>query len=255
MSSGALLLVIAHPDDEHLCGSGTLAAWAARGAPVHVVCATRGEHGPIVDPALATRETLAEVRERELRASCRELGAKSVTFLDLPDGGVSWAAAESGSAAVLVRMIRDLRPSAMISFGEDGVYGHSDHVAVHTLTIEARAAAADPALHGLPAYRVPRLFYPVWTEAWVRELLAALPGTKLWDIEPQHFSARRTPNTFDVDVSSVLERKLRALHCHRTQLAADNALGRASGAIAQRFLGHEYFACADGLATGPLQVT
>ena len=82
-------------------GAGTLALLAARGHPVHVVCATRGEHGPISDPALATRETLSAVREQELRASCAALGVGAPRFLDLPDAGVDWAAVEQGSAATL----------------------------------------------------------------------------------------------------------------------------------------------------------
>lgn len=251
MSGEVLLAVIAHPDDEHLCGAGTLAVHAAERGPVHVVCATRGEYGPIADPVLATREALPGVRERELRASCAELGVSNVSFLDLPDAGVAWAAEERDSLTRLVRTIRELRPRTLITFGADGVYGHSDHVAVHALTVRARAAAGDAAVTtaGFPAHRVPRMFYPVWTQTWVRELLAALPGTSVWDIDPSHFTAQLTAQTICVDVTSVLERKLRALHFHRTQLTPQNTLGKLSGALARKFLGNECFQCADGVHT------
>jgi LmbE family N-acetylglucosaminyl deacetylase len=92
-----VLAVFAHPDDEILCGAGTLALCAAAGAHVTLVCATRGELGPIASPELATHETLAQVRERELRASCKQLGIEDVRFLGLPDAGVSWAAEEAGT--------------------------------------------------------------------------------------------------------------------------------------------------------------
>src|SRR5262249_5434980 len=141
MSGEAVLAVIAHPDDEILCGAGTLALCAARGRELHLVCATRGEYGPIADPALATRETLAAVRERELRASCAELGVHELHLLDLPDAGVNWAAEERGSVHVLVGLIRRLKPGLLITFGPDGVYGHGDHVAVHELCCEARKLA------------------------------------------------------------------------------------------------------------------
>ena len=41
----ALLVVLAHPDDESFPMGGTLAKYAAQGAQVTLVCATRGEAG------------------------------------------------------------------------------------------------------------------------------------------------------------------------------------------------------------------
>jgi hypothetical protein len=40
-----LLAVLAHPDDESLGFGGTLAKYAAEGAEIYVVTATRGERG------------------------------------------------------------------------------------------------------------------------------------------------------------------------------------------------------------------
>src|SRR5262245_46661608 len=100
-----VLAVFAHPDDEVLCGAGTLALCAARGVHVHLVCATRGELGPIASPELATHETLAAVREGELRASCAALGIGEPVFLDLPDAGVDWAAEDAGTVRRLTEHI------------------------------------------------------------------------------------------------------------------------------------------------------
>src|SRR5215471_11814326 len=98
-----VLAVLAHPDDEILCGAGTLALCAERGAQVTLACATRGELGPIASPELATRENLPEVRERELRASCAKLGIADLRFLNLPDAGVSWASEGAGTLRALVK--------------------------------------------------------------------------------------------------------------------------------------------------------
>lgn len=65
-----LLAVFAHPDDEVFCAGGTLARWAAEGGETMVFSATRGEAGQIQDGQAATRRTLGEVRERELRTAC-----------------------------------------------------------------------------------------------------------------------------------------------------------------------------------------
>ena len=238
--SGGVLMVIAHPDDEILCGAGTLALWAERGEHVHVVCATRGEYGPISDPALATPETLADVREAELRASCAQLGVSELSFLDLPDAGVDWAAEEHGTVDAIADLIRAQQPRILITFGEDGVYGHSDHTAVHELSCAAVELVDDP----------PRLFFPVWSAGFVREFLDAIERegsrAQFWHLGLQHFLADAGTINAEVDVTSVLARKVAALRCHRTQLERDHAFVLASGAVAQRYLGTEYFHAADG---------
>ncbi len=72
--SRTLMAAFAHPDDEAFGSGGMLAGCAANNVPVALVCATRGEAGEIADPALATLDTLAEVRESELRCACQALG-------------------------------------------------------------------------------------------------------------------------------------------------------------------------------------
>src|SRR5436305_12169867 len=90
MSRDCLLAVFAHPDDESLVAGGALAACAAAGVEVALVCATRGELGPIAEAGLATRETLAAAREAELRAAGRALGVSAVECLGYPDGELAW---------------------------------------------------------------------------------------------------------------------------------------------------------------------
>ena len=257
-----VLAIFAHPDDEVICGPGTLALCAERGDRVSLVCATRGELGPIANEALATRATLSEVRERELRQSCAALGIAHVEVLGLPDSGVAWAAYEQHTLQKLVRIIRRDRPAMLISFGSDGIYGHPDHVAMSELACEARRVAADPKFQlpearDLQPYYIPRHFFPVWTGRYVRQLLAALaeagmPG-QLWALEPEQFPALESVITAEVDVTSVLQKKIKAIHCHRTQLARDNALALLEGQLAQRFLGREFFHCADKLGGTPLE--
>jgi LmbE family N-acetylglucosaminyl deacetylase len=255
-----VLAVFAHPDDEVLCAAGTLALCAARGAGVHLLCATRGELGPIARPELATHETLAAVRERELRASCHALGIAEPTFLDLPDAGVEWAAEGAGTLRSLVAKIRALRPRAIITFGSDGLYGHFDHVAIGELTTRARAAAADAQAFADvgPSYAHARLFYPVITGDAVAALIAGarkagIPDS-LWKLGPEHFHMQPSEITASIDVTAVLDRKLAALRCHRTQLEADNVLTHITPELAHSFFGVEHFRCADQRPGTPLQV-
>ena len=84
-----LLAVFAHPDDEAFGTGGTLARYAGEGVRVALVCATRGEVGGIADPSLATRETLGQVRETELRCAAQALGISDVIFLGYRDSGMA----------------------------------------------------------------------------------------------------------------------------------------------------------------------
>ena len=81
-----ILGVFAHPDDESFCAGGTLARYAALGAEVMVVSATRGEAGQIRSAGVATRHTLGQVREQELYLACQRLGVQHAVCLDYGDG-------------------------------------------------------------------------------------------------------------------------------------------------------------------------
>jgi N-acetyl-1-D-myo-inositol-2-amino-2-deoxy-alpha-D-glucopyranoside deacetylase len=234
--SGGLVVVTAHPDDEALIAGGTLAACAAAGADTAVVCLTRGEEGPIADPALATRETLAKVREQELRASCAELGVKRLRCYRRADAHLAW----SDGAAIarqLAGVLDELRPDAVITFWEDGLYWHPDHIA----TLDYTRRALDRL-----AVR-PRLYCATWPDRLVADLAAALADAGLpasmWDIEPAAFGSDEDEmlGAAAVDVRPFVGRKLRALRCHRTQLAPGHALATIPEEVAERFLGIEWF--------------
>jgi LmbE family N-acetylglucosaminyl deacetylase len=255
----ALLAVFAHPDDEVLCAGGTLALCRARGQHVTVVCATRGEFGPVADPGLLAGRSLSEVREGELRASCAVLGVDDVRVLGLPDSGVQWAAHQQGTLGVLVDLIVELRPDVIVTFGPDGLYGHTDHVAVGELVTEARSVAARGMSEDLAQgdrHAAPRLFFPVITAQAIATVVddmarAGLPS-RLWSLIPSDFLAKQAEITASIDVSSVLDRKLEALRSHRSQLEDDHLFLRLTPALAANFFGMEHFRCADGRPGDPL---
>ena len=86
-----LLGLYAHPDDETFCTGGTFARYAEQGAEIMVVSATRGEAGQIRDAGIATRRTIGQVREQELRLACTRLGVQSVRCLRHRDGALARA--------------------------------------------------------------------------------------------------------------------------------------------------------------------
>ena len=231
-----LLVITAHPDDEVLIAGGALAARAAAGEPAGVVCLTRGEHGPIADSALATRETLGEIRVDELRAACAQLGAELVRCYRRQDGNLSWSDG-AGIAGQLRRIIERRQPDTVITFGEDGLYYHPDHTATYRYTLAALRRLSDP----------PVLQRAVWPEDLMPALVSALRErdlpTDLWDIEPSHFGVEPFEREDEIvlDVRAHIARKLAALRCHRTQLGAEHAFTSLPLDLAERYLGFERF--------------
>jgi LmbE family N-acetylglucosaminyl deacetylase len=138
-----LLGVFAHPDDEVFCCGGTMARHVAEGAEAMVASATRGEAGQVRDATVATRRTLGEVRERELREGCARLGVQHVRVLDHRDGTLGDD--DPGALATEVAgIIAEFEPDVVITFGADGAYGHPDHMAISAATTRAFALAGSP---------------------------------------------------------------------------------------------------------------
>ena len=236
--TGGIVAVVAHPDDEALIAGGTLALAVDAELATGVVSLTRGELGPISDPRLADERTLGAVRERELRASGALLGIDWTRCLQHPDGMLEWVDGEA-VAIELATMLRTRRPAVLLTFGEDGVYGHQDHVA--TRLVAGRAAA-------LLAPAAPLVYEAVWAPQLAGELVAdarsrGLPDS-LWGIEPEAFGSAAGPAT-RVDVRAVVGRKLAALRAHRTQLEDDHVLFALPADLAARHLGKEAWRPAD----------
>jgi LmbE family N-acetylglucosaminyl deacetylase len=208
--------VFAHPDDDTYGVAGSLAAVAGEDLELLLVMTTSGEAGQIADPSLATRETLARVREAEDRASWSALGlAPKIHFLRYPDGGVAEVAQET-LVAVYLDLLQDAAPDVVITFGPDGVTGHADHVAVG-----AAASAAFHAARAAGADGFERLLHVCIPQSRIDRFNELLRERGMPPIDPaQPFQPRGVPDEsvgIVVDCSTVYERKLEALRCHRTQ--------------------------------------
>jgi LmbE family N-acetylglucosaminyl deacetylase len=225
MANFTLMAVFAHPDDEAFGSGGTLARYAAQGHAVYVVTATRGEAGQIAEPALATPANLPDVREQELRCACRIYGANPPIFLDYVDGQLT-IVNQGQAVARLVRIIREIRPHVLITFGPDGIYGHYDHLAVHRWATIAYDLAADPGCFpnqmagACQPHQVSKLYFRALTEAQVTAMsVGGKPAAVMMDGVPFPFVPRKESEiTTIVDVGDFLEVKLAGIRCHATQI-------------------------------------
>ena len=126
MDKGKTLLFIgAHPDDESFGMGGTLALYASRGVDVYLVCATRGEAGTLDEEYLRGFDSVADLREAELRCAAEKLGLKDVFFLGYRDSGMPGTPENQHPnaqiqhsvdevAGKVVKYIRDLKPEVVL---------------------------------------------------------------------------------------------------------------------------------------------
>jgi len=238
LAGRTVLGIFAHPDDESLACGGTLARLADSGCRVIVVCASHGEAGSISDPALVPDGDLGGVRVRELRDAAAVLGVADVIVLDHPDGDLRWDDVPELHAEI-VALIQRYRPDAVITFAEDGLYWHLDHIGVHERTYTAvRSLGAD----------APPLYYVTMQHGAMREVVEAAhakggapPDSSFWGIAADAFGDGANPPSFVIDVRDWAVRKLAALRCHRTQMGPNNPIAWIDEDEARRWLGAEQF--------------
>ncbi|MEV6684382.1 PIG-L family deacetylase [Streptomyces sp. NPDC051130] len=148
-----LMAVHAHPDDEATGTGGILARYAAEGIRTVLVTCTDGGCGdgaggvkpgdPGHDPA-----AVAEMRRRELEASCAVLKVSDLEMLDYADSGMAgwpsndatgsfWQTPVQEGAARLAELMRHYRPDVVVTYDENGFYGHPDHIQAHRITMAA----------------------------------------------------------------------------------------------------------------------
>jgi len=192
-----LLCILAHPDDETFC-AGLLLALKVKNIPLQLLCVTRGEGGSLGAPALTTRAELGTVREKEMRCAAEVFGAQSLAFLDYVDPvGDQGLRTPDHDPETFSRDLRaaidSVQPSAVLTHGSGGEYGHPAHRWVHRAVKSVVAAIGEeaPALYSFNASH-------------------ARPG------RPKTINYD-DPAAFIIDTGMYNAGKVNALTCHATQ--------------------------------------
>jgi len=229
MTSLKLLAVFAHPDDESMGMGGTLAKYSAEGVETHLVCASRGERGWFgseeQNPGL---ERLGEIRTKELEACVKELGMKSLAFLNYIDGEVDQAN-HIEAIGKIVSHIRKIKPQVVVTFPPDGNYGHPDHIAIGQFTNAAIVCSADSNYkdaENLSAHRVSKLYYMVDGEAFVN-LITPFMDDMTFQVDDQlrgEIAWKEWMITTRIETSAYCHQAWKAINCHQTQLPSLGAL-------------------------------
>ena len=261
----SVLAAFAHPDDEGFGSGGTLAMLVDRGAHVTLVCSTNGDVGEISDPQLATPETLAQVRQEELRRAMAVTGVPDVRLLNYRDSGMDGTEDNAHPDSLhqaqpeqvveqLTAIIREVRPRLVITHDPTGGYGHPDHRAVCRHATRAFSVAGDaPAFpeqlgRGREAWTPELLYYVCFPRSnfrrmWTQMLeLGITPPFAGMDVE-----SIGTPDdtvTTTLDVSRYVDTKIASLNCHRTQISPDGPFAKLPEEMMREIMSTEYFTLA-----------
>lgn len=232
-----LLAVHAHPDDEASKGAGTVARYRDEGVRSVLVCATGGEAGDILNPAMdrpEVRERLPEVRREELARATSIIGYRDVVLLGYRDSGMPdspenadprcFARADLDEATGrLVEVIRQERPQVLLTYDEHEFYPHPDHVRVHEASVLAYERAADPAWYpdaGDP-WAIGKLYFFKWSLTRMQKIHAKFgelglesPFDDSWFARPWDESRITTT----VEVGDYYDVRKQALLAHATQV-------------------------------------
>jgi N-acetyl-1-D-myo-inositol-2-amino-2-deoxy-alpha-D-glucopyranoside deacetylase len=248
-----LLLVHAHPDDEAISTGGVMMKARADGHRVVLVTATRGEAGEIhnMDPE-STRPRLGEVRATELENAARILGVNRGEVLGYRDSGMvgtadnedprSFHQAPLGEAAGrLAVILREEEPDVVVTYAEDGTYGHPDHIKAHHVT----NAALDLTETG--GWRPRKLYYTAIPRSLMQAFMENMP-----EEARQQGAGMTIPGTPDelittrVDVSEYVDRKRAAFAAHVTQNDPNSWFATMADQIYKLAFGTEYYQLARG---------
>jgi LmbE family N-acetylglucosaminyl deacetylase len=242
--SRTLLAVFAHPDDESFGPGGTLAKYSAAGMAVHLICATLGEAGENGAPDQERTESLARLRERELRCAASILGLEEVHVLGYRDSGMDGSPANQHPRALaqadpdmlaeqVADLMRKLRPQVVLTFDPFGGYGHPDHIAMHRATVAAfECVSSGESEHPHKLYFTALPYAVLRWAVRLMPLLGVDPEAagKNQDINLRAALEHELPVTTRIDVSATYDVKQRAAACHSSQLSGP---GPASGRLLQ----------------------
>jgi N-acetyl-1-D-myo-inositol-2-amino-2-deoxy-alpha-D-glucopyranoside deacetylase len=276
-----LLFVHAHPDDETLTTGLTMAGYAARHHEVHLLTCTLGEEGEVIPTALAhlgaaRDDILGPWRQEELRAAMSVLGVQHSVLGENQQRAVASRYRDSGmagtpsaehpdafvradpveAATMVAAHIRGVRPDVVVTYDEQGGYGHPDHIQTHRVTMSALSTlAAEADAGGVAAPVAFCILTPAsWASqdrVWLRDNVVS-SGPNCVVLQPDEpYPPSVVPDdsvTHMVEEPTLVDIQSRALAEHATQVVVYPGYYALSNHITTRLSGREGFAQFDPVA-------
>jgi LmbE family N-acetylglucosaminyl deacetylase len=247
-----IVLVHAHPDDEASTTGGIIARYSAEGARIVLVTCTNGELGDSPkglapsDDAHDVAEVVAH-RMDELERSCEILGVDRLVLLGYHDSGMMgwpqndapesfWQTPVQVAAKRLAEILDEEHADVVVTYDENGFYGHPDHIQANRITLAAIEMAA----------ATPKLYYATVARSSFDRLGAMMEEHGIERPEPEDDEGAPEMGTPDaqigaiIDVSDYVGAKRQALAAHASQ-TADSFFFQLPESIFREMFTNEWF--------------
>ncbi len=267
-----VLLVHAHPDDETINNGATMALYASLGATVTLITCTRGEEGEVLVPELShlassAEDKLGERRINELADAMKALGISDHRFLaegkkifrdsgmmgteqnNRPD--VFWQADLEEAVSYVVSIIEEVKPHVLITYDENGGYGHPDHIQAHRVAMRAAEKSK---------WQIQKIYWNTMPKSVLAEGMA-----KMKELGSDFFGAESVDDlpfakddkfvTTLIDGNSYVDQKMAAMKAHLTQIALDGPFFALSNNLGLQVWGHEYYTLVRGDKSAPFDAS
>lgn len=249
----------AHPDDESISTGGLMIKASDAGHRVVLVLGTRGEQGEPVEGVLREGEQLWERRILETASSAKVLGADEPRFLGYEDSGMIgtpendnpkcfWQADVEEAAQRLADVLVDVDADVLTIYDDHGNYGHPDHIQVYRVGRRAAELAG-----------VEHVYEATANRTRMQENMAPdEPDPEMDDVfedgpDPEMMNTFGTPAVdirYEVDVSSVIDRKKQSMMAHASQIGPDSFFLKMPEQVFVGAFGTESFNALDTKNTG-----
>ena len=258
------LFVHAHPDDETINNGATMAQMVEDGIAVTLITCTRGEEGEVLVPELShlassAEDKLGAHRVIELANAMKELGVKDHRFLgNYRDSGMMdtpqnqhpdcfWRADVDEAARKLALIIDEIRPQVMVTYDENGGYGHPDHIQTHRVAMRAAELAT---------WQIQKIYWNIMPKSVVQRGMDAMK-----DQGSDFFGAENVDELpfvkDDSFVSAVIhapnqvDKKMAAMKAHATQISLDGPFFALSNNLGVQVFADEYYTLVKGEKAAP----
>src|SRR2546428_8800198 len=138
-----------------------------------------------------------------------------VRTADNEDPGSFHKAPLREAAAKLIAILREEKPDVVVTYAQDGIYGHPDHIKAHQVTI----AALDALLRSSEPWTPKKLYYTAIPRSIMQAFMEQMPEEARRD-DTIGATIQGTPDelvTTRVDVTEFVDRKRAAFAAHVSQ--------------------------------------
>ena len=258
------LFVHAHPDDETINNGATMAQMVEDGIAVTLITCTRGEEGEVLVPELShlassAEDKLGAHRVIELANAMKELGVKDHRFLgNYRDSGMMdtpqnqhpdcfWRADVDEAARKLALIIDEIRPQVMITYDENGGYGHPDHIQTHRVAMRAAELAT---------WQIQKIYWNIMPKSVVQRGMDAMKdqGSEFFgadNVDDLPFVKDDSFVSAVIHAPNQVDKKMAAMKAHATQISLDGPFFALSNNLGVQVFADEYYTLVKGEKAAP----